>query len=160
MNIIKILIIICIISGSFISRAQIVDCPININYAQSVTYTSGLNQQGIGRVFDYKQTKEWKNYKTLRAIGWSALGVGVPVTFLGGVLSAFQSSISGSGSLGIPVIVAGGVMTLSSIPLLTCAYYYRRKAIKLKVSMSSVESGFTSYTSVNYSPALSFAVSF
>lgn len=156
----KILIIIFIGSLNFISRAQIVDRSINMNYAQSVTYTSGLNQQGISNTFDYKQTKEWKNYKTLRAIGWSALGVGVPVTFLGGVLSAFQSSMSGSGALGIPVIVAGGVMTLSSIPLLTCAYYYRRKAIKLKVSMSSVESGFTSYTSVNYSPALSFAVSF
>lgn len=145
---------------SFISHAQIVDRPINMNYTQSVTYTSGLNQQGYGNAFDYKQTKEWGKYKTLRAIGWSALGVGVPVTFLGGVLSAFQSSMSGSGALGIPVIVAGGVMTLSSIPLLTCAYYYRRKAIKLKVSMSSVESGFTSYVGVNYSPALSFVVSF
>ncbi len=158
MSNIKLLIIILI--GVFhvsITHAQTSD---TISKESNYIYDSFEQENNyINTAIDYKHSSEWKRYKTLRAIGWSSLGIGIPTTLVGVLLSAFQNSLSGSGGVGIPCIVTGGVLTLSSIPLLACAYHYRKKALNLTVGVSSINVKYP-YSFSEFSPALSFAVSF
>lgn len=113
----------------------------------------------INTSFDYKNSSEWKKYKTLRTLGWCSIGIGIPTTLVGVLLSSFQNSLYGSGGVGLPCIITGGVLTLSSIPLLICAYHYRKKAINLTVSASYIDVKQHTCPLENFS-ALSFTISF
>jgi len=87
--------------------------------------------------FNDKDTKEWRKYKTLRAIGWSFLGVG-PVATITGFGIVLAGGLSGDRR----AVTAGGIiswtgifMGIASIPLLICAYNYRDKAKKMNANL-------------------------
>ena len=110
----------------------------------------------------YKQTKEWKTSKIFRIAGWSALGVGLPTAFYGAVGLAIdnQSGGIGKGNPFVAVLIAGGTLTLSSIPLFIVSHRYKKKA------MNKVDIGLTpiytpSYTgNTVYTPAVNFSIRF
>lgn len=114
-------------------------------------------------VFDYKKTAEWGRYKALRAVGWSFLGVGV-VSFFGGVYEALlEFALSGKNSVAGPImVISGGVLTMTSIPILIVAYNNRRKAkrMSLDFGMSRVASPSLAANTLVASPALSLRLSF
>lgn len=129
-------------------------------YSTSFANNSAFNQIE-SRSFNYKMTKEWKRYKVLRAVGWSALGVGIPAT-LGGLVGVGVSVIGGDPYGGfIAILAAGGVLTLSSIPILISAYHYRSKAKKVafELRMAQVSNpGMNNRQS--FQPALGIALRF
>lgn len=110
--------------------------------------------------FDYKNTSEWSTYKTLRAVGWSSLGVGVPMTLTGLLGIALSSINGGNGGPFIIVTAVGGGLTVASVPLLITAYHYRHKAKKmaLNVGVTSINTPVTNRP--DYTPALSLALTF
>jgi len=81
-----------------------------------------------------------RSAKTLKILGWTSLGVGIPTTFLGIFFVALGNSYSPGNStnnIGALVIVSGSVLTLSSIPLFIVSHHYKTKGNKLKaVSLS------------------------
>lgn len=108
-------------------------------YSTSFANNSAFNQIE-SRSFNYKTTKEWKRYKVLRAVGWSALGVGIPATLFG-LVGVGVSALDGDPYGGfIAILATGGALTLSSIPILISAYHYCSKAKKvaLELRMSQV----------------------
>lgn len=124
--------------------------------------TSYANTANSVMTFDYKNTQEWGKYKALRAVGWSAFGVGVPATLVGLFLCGVALDASpAAGTAGAIVTISGGALTLSSIPLLISAYHYRNKAKKmaLNVRVSSINTPSIS-NRIDYTPALSFALNF
>jgi hypothetical protein len=77
--------------------------------------------------------------KTLKILGWTSLGIGIPTTFLGIIYVAAGNFYSpgGTNHIGALVIVSGSVLTLSSIPLFIVSHHYKTKGNKLKaVSLS------------------------
>ncbi|MCC8112886.1 MAG: hypothetical protein LIP03_02625 [Bacteroidales bacterium] len=121
----------------------------------------GASQTNVAfNAFDYKKSKEWKKYKTLRAVGWSALGVGVPTTLVGVGVAAFADSQNGNGGgPGVPFIVAGGILTVASVPLLISAYHYRSKARQLSLQVSALPQP-TPMSSWSYSPTIGLRLTF
>ncbi len=85
----------------------------------------------------YKQTKEWKTYKTLNITGWCALGVGLPMTYCGIYLLVRDIQLGDgdpwSGSIAVTAV--GGTLVLSSIPLLIVANRYKKKAKMNNISL-------------------------
>lgn len=98
----------------------------------------------------YKRTAEWRRYKVLRAIGWPVLGLGIPTTFTGIICAVLQEE---SGGPTAAIISVGGVLLLSSIPLLVCAYHNRRKALRMRVTTLHSPEG-------RQNVAVTFALSF
>ena len=87
--------------------------------------------------------QEYRHYlrtaKTLKILGWTSLGIGIPTTFLGIIYVAAGNFYSpgGTNHIGALVIVSGSVLTLSSIPLSIVSHHYKTKGNKLKaVSLS------------------------
>lgn len=89
-------------------------------------------------------------------LGYGALVVGVPLTLMGAGLADLYDSFDGiTGS----ILVVGGLITLSSIPLFISAHHFRNKAKKLQMSLSAME--VPKYVDqANYVPALKFSVNF
>lgn len=143
-------------SGASESQLSLPDSPSGSN-ASIYTPASFASQP-----FDYKQTAEWGKYKALRAVGWTAFGVGIPITLVGLVGGAI--SIFGGYNLSAPWIAllgTGGVLTLSSVPILISAYHYRNKAKKMSLNMGVSHITTPSLTTnPHISPALSFALNF
>ena len=141
-------------------------CSINIYAQQDYDISLMPLSQGISnneiKYTDYKQTKEWGRYKTLRAVGWSAFGVGVPATLLGVCFAALEHGMSGGDApIGAAVIAVGGTLTVASVPLLICAYRYRDKAKQMSVGLSTINTPTVSrHMAYDYAPALSVSVTF
>lgn len=112
--------------------------------------------------FNYKQTKEWGKYKALRAVGWSAFGVGVPATLVGLFICALAvDAAPEADTAGAIVTVSGGALTLSSIPILISAYHYRSKAKKMALNVGVRSINAPSFSNkTDYTPALSLALNF
>jgi len=99
-------------------------------YVRPVSFTADNNAQQQ----DYRHYL--RTAKTLRILGWTSF-VGVPVMVYG--LGMAIGSIDGSsnGGLGVVLMGAGAVLTLSSIPLFIVSHHYKTKGNKLKaVSLS------------------------
>ena len=113
--------------------------------------------------FNYKKTSEWHKYKVLRAVGWSALGVGIPTTFIGAVAMAF-SVVEGGDPWGgyIAITAAGGLLTVSSIPILISAYHFRNKAkrMTMDVTLSPVCAPSFTANRMEISPAVGLRFTF
>lgn len=120
--------------------------------------------------FDYKKTKECTAYKALRAVGWSAFGVGIPIT-LGGLLyyiyDHYVTVTEGGGKeSGIPkkIMIAGASILGASIPILICAYYFKdrakAKAAQVKLAFSTINTPKVANVGSSYAPALSFSLTF
>ena len=80
-----------------------------------------------------------RSAKTLKILGWTSLGVGIPTTFLGIFFVAAGNFYSpgSSNNIGALVIVSGSVLTLSSIPLFIVSHHYKKKGKELKaISLS------------------------
>lgn len=110
--------------------------------------------------FDYKQSKEWKRYKVLRAVGWSSLGLSVPIAIAAGLTGASSYATGNDGTACAILLSASGVLVLSSLGLLISAYIYRHKAKKLSVTLTSINMPMSINTGTAYTPALSFAITF
>jgi len=87
--------------------------------------------------------QEYRHYlrtaKTLKILGWTSLGLGIPTTFLGMLFVAAGNFYSpgGTNPIGVSVIVSGSVLTLSSIPLFIVSHHYKKKGKELKaISLS------------------------
>lgn len=109
----------------------------------------------------HKKSSEWKKYKILNITGWSALGVGIPTTFTGVIGICLDVNDGGKGGSWIPVTVTGGVLTLSSIPLLIIANHYKKKALMNNISIGLINLNTPNYTgNNNFTPAVSLALKF
>jgi hypothetical protein len=81
---------------------------------------------------DYRETAYWKKHKTFKTLGWTALGVGVPLTFAGFV-AAIAASIGDShisSNTYYWMLGSGGAITLSSIPFFILSHKYKKMAQK------------------------------
>ena len=88
----------------------------------------------------YKKTQQWRRYLIYRSVGWSFLGVGIPLTvgsFFGAIMMAWGNDGVGSRIL-LGTSFLGLGMTVVSIPLITLAYIsrYKAKHMKLDIGMS------------------------
>lgn len=111
------------------SKAVNIDS-LSMNYIPSSTATIYAAKNKMDSQDKYKQTRYWKKHKTLKACGWTALGIGVPaivVGFAGAVASGYESGGDGE-AFGI-IICAGAGLTVSSIPLFVFSVKNRQKAI-------------------------------
>lgn len=113
--------------------------------------------------FNFKDTKEWRKYKTLRAIGWSFLGVGLPSFLVGPCLMAAGSFDGNSAALGsgYALFLAGIAMTISSVPILICAYHNRNKAKRMNIDLgvSSIDTNLP-FSKVLTTPSLAVTLNF
>ena len=140
------------------SLATPVDSSLHIglnSYVQPVSFTSATTAP----------QQEYRHYlrsaKTLKILGWTSLGLGIPTTFLGIIYVAAGNFYSpgGTNHIGALVIVSGSVLTLSSIPLFIVSHHYKKKAVSLSLGSQQVfipqGNGFAS----SVQPALSLRIS-
>ena len=135
------------------------------------TYSSDSfkdNEGTAGTVgFDYKATKYWNRYRTLRTAGWACFGTGMGFLVCGYafLLSTFSTTSDSwdnvAEPMGIVMLFSCPVLVLTSIPLLSVAYYNKHKAnnLKLDVGMSYIPIKNLSRNKFS-SPALNFALNF
>ena len=135
-----------------------------VSVMSTATQSQTESSLSMNAVFDYKQTKEWKYYKILRAVGWSALGVGVPMFWLcawGGYAYSYDRPHDPFvTSLLRGLIWTGAGLTVASIPILICAYRYRYLAKHMSVGVSSINMPMLNNTGWLCAPAISFALTF
>ncbi len=120
------------------------------------TEVENISSDEIKNVF-HQYSNYLSKYHTRRWLGWTALGVGSLTTFVGICFSIQEGefNFAGPGS----VILAGGLVTLSSIPLLISAYHFKHKARRLEMSLSAIE--VPKYVDrASCVPSLRFAVNF
>lgn len=105
--------------------------------------TSSLNLFTENSDFNYKNTKEWKKYKTLNTLGWCFTGIGA--AGIGFSLYLFHglkdSDINPNLAAGI--VLGGTILVFSAItvPLFVIAHHYKETAIRnsqLSLSLSPV----------------------
>jgi hypothetical protein len=82
-----------------------------------------------------------RSAKTLKILGWTSLGVGIPTMCVGlllGVSSAYsETNGDGLNNAANWIMASGAALTLSSIPLFIVSHHYKTKGNKLKaVSVS------------------------
>jgi ABC-type spermidine/putrescine transport system permease subunit I len=82
-----------------------------------------------------------RSAKTLKILGWTSLGVGIPTMCVGlllGVSSAYsETNGDGLNNAANWIMASGAALTLSSIPLFIVSHHYKTKGNKLKtVSLS------------------------
>ena len=89
--------------------------------------------------FGYKQTREWKKFKRLRAYGWTALGVGRVMVCMGTIICSVGTGLTGN-DVGAMIVFpcTGAALVATSIPMLTIAYKNRRKAKSFSFTTSSL----------------------
>jgi len=88
--------------------------------------------------------QEYRHYlrsaKTLKILGWTSLGVGIPTMCIGfvmGVAGIESENREKDQKTASWVFVSGAALTLSSIPLFIVSHHYKTKGNKLKaVSLS------------------------
>ena len=113
----------------------------------------------------YKKTKEWKNYKILRAIGWSLLPVSAISSYVFFIACAYWSAIGGdtifNNTRDALIMGALGFLTLSSVGILITAYHFRNKAKKMSISTGITNMPIVSYTGNKvFTPGLSLTLNF
>ncbi len=134
------LITIILFASSFEAKAQeAADCSL-------VTTTTCMTMDKTSQKKLYKQTPQWRKYKTLKAIGWSMFGVGIAGTVVctyGNAFDAFTNANYNKGNKKTWSVLTGvGVgLTACSIPVLTFAYINRaaaKKSVRLSPACSSI----------------------
>lgn len=149
---------------AFCSNAEINDTETTeIISSDEMPVIDETKQETTPVYFNYKDTKEWSKYKTLRAIGWSFLGVGLPSILVGPCL-ALTGGLTGDRvglAAGGIMLLMGMAMTISSVPILICAYYNRNKAKKMNMDLgfSAIDTQL-SFGKPNSIPALAFTLNF
>ena len=110
--------------------------PSSTDISDTPMEVENISSDEIKNVF-HQYSNYLSKYHTRRWLGWTALGVGSLTTFVGICFSIQEGefNFAGPGS----VILAGGLVTLSSIPLLISAYHFKHKARRLEMSLSAIE---------------------
>lgn len=76
-----------------------------------------------------KTSTNWQKHKTFQALGWTSLGIGVPLTLLGLVTTIANAYNGNDNPTGTKVMLgAGAVLTASSIPLFIFSHKYKKRA--------------------------------
>ena len=141
--------IILLLCGAASVRAQQADSISATPTEQPTVSTSQTDMRGVFQEY----TSDLSKYATRSLLGYGALFVGIPTTIIGGL------SISHDNSAPIGAVIIGGMITLSSIPLLISAYHFKHKARRLEMSLSAIEvPKYVDRTSCV--PSLRFAVNF
>ena len=134
------------------------------SYGQTYANRPATSEQAVELTysFDYKQTDEWRKYKIMRAVGWSALGASVPLVFFGVMFTGFSAMYNDQDlqALGLGLLIPGGTLLVGSIPVLICAYNYRNKARNMSFGVSAIHTPGLNSGSMAYTPALSVSLSF
>lgn len=109
----------------------------------------------------YKDTPEWRHYKTFRACAWTSLGIGVTAMGVGIFVDMALSSIHGpaKGPAGVIVFCSGLGLTAVSVPLFIAARHNKKRAHEITLSMSTITSANLSCQLSN-SPALGISITF
>ena len=119
----------------------------NVSMPADTTVHIGLNTY-VQPVFFTPATtasqQESRHYlrtaKTLKILGWTSLGVGIPTMCIGfvmGVAGIESENREKDQKTASWVLVSGAALTLSSIPLFIVSHHYKTKGNKLKaVSLS------------------------
>lgn len=110
----------------------------------------------------YKATPEWRKFKVMRAVGWSALGVGLGTAAFGGLVAAF-SAFEGGDFTGIPlaIVATGGSLAVASVPILIVGYGYKKKAKRKVLNMNVMSMTMPRAVGAPYSaPGLGFSLTF
>lgn len=112
------------------------DAELNEQIEESIKQTPAVS-------FNYKDTKEWQKYKTLRAIGWSFLGGGTACIIMSPILALTTITWDPDGKhkrnwkdiAVATTFYTALAMTVASVPILICAYNYRNKAKKMNANL-------------------------
>ena len=110
--------------------------------------------------FSYKQTKEWKRHKILKACGWTAFGAGnamMLVGFMGYAVANYEGEKQASGLKIMGYIGTG--MAMSSIPLLVFSYINEKKAMAVSAGYQTMRV-FTPDGKSTSQPGLSVSLNF
>lgn len=115
--------------------------------------------------WNYRQTKNWRHYKTQKICAWSCLGVGTVGVFYGLIFTELGSFYNEDGSVGWPgptLLAFGGAAILSSIPLFIFSNKNKKKAealpyLTIKLKPLGVKMAYDDYTVL---PSLTFSVNF
>ncbi|WP_343689276.1 hypothetical protein [Chitinophaga sp.] len=99
------------------------------HFGVRLAYTFGPVDSIVRSVAYDKTGDNWKKHKTFRALGWTSLGVGVPLTLVG-LASAIASAYNGNNNPPIYqwMLGSGAVLTTSGIPLFILSHKYKKKA--------------------------------
>jgi len=87
--------------------------------------------------------QEYRHYlktaKTLKILGWTSLGVGIPTMFFGLLITAVENRDGPSTTnIGVVVLSSGAVLTAASIPLFIVSHHYKKKAVSLSLGSQQV----------------------
>lgn len=128
-------------------------------YSSHLSVTNSRDIKDID--FSYKKSAEWGKYITLRAVGWTALGVGVASAATGWFVWLAENVSSGKTTAGPALTIVGATLAVASVPILISAYHFKRKAkqMSLNVGVTQLSSPMVQNT-VNYSPGISFSLTF
>jgi hypothetical protein len=79
-------------------------------------------------------------HKATKISGWTSIGVGVPLTFIG-LLAIAESVESGKNTerSGIWLLSSGGTLIVASIPLLIVSHHYKNKAASMAIGVGAQE---------------------
>ena len=111
----------------------------------------------------YKNTPEWGKYLTLRAVGWSCLGVGVAAGVTGPFIMILLGELNGHDKAwpGAVVWGTGIALTAASIPMLAVAYHTRSAIKKRYLNMGLTSIKVPTYTGMTeFAPGINFSISF
>jgi|GEM_PF-6020755 len=126
-------------------------------------YADIPSSQYPAKPFNYKDTPEWKKFKVMRAVGWSAFGVGTATAMFGGLLQALISINQGD-FIGPPLacVIAGGSLMVASVPILAVGYHNKRKAKKmaLEFGLSTIHNPHNLSYNNKGTPGLGFTLKF
>ena len=133
-------------------RAQQTDSTSTALTEQPTVSTTHTDMRGIFQEY----TSDLGKYATRSLLGYGALFVGIPTAVIG-ALNISEYNESNAGPIG--AVIIGGMITLSSIPLLISAYHFKHKARRLEMSLSAIE--VPKYVDrASCVPSLRFAVNF
>jgi hypothetical protein len=77
-----------------------------------------------------KSSENWQKHKTCQALGWTSLGIGVPLTLIGLVSTIANAYNKEDNSAAAKwMLGSGAVLTTSSIPLFILSHKYKKKAV-------------------------------
>jgi hypothetical protein len=139
--------------SSLSATSGIIESNMDMNYY-------GPAAKGRRKIVD-KTSTHWKTYLALRAVGWSAFGVGIGASFVGLVGFAGEYAAHGPNHniWYAPFFFGGPALFVASIPTLICAYYQRHKAIIYSVGYRSIPVAQPTGNAYNM-PALSLSIHF
>ena len=155
------ILLIVVIPGIGVSAQETVDLSAMPSMRMELVKATDMRSTNID--FNYKKTKEWKTYTALRAVGWSALGVGVSTFFAGCIVGAAVTETGPNSKAPDILLVTGAALTVVSVPVLTVAYCLRHKAKKkarqMSLGVTAIDSKMP-FNAVAYTPALSMSFTF